>query len=74
VALLTQSVQKGYKDVKRLKADKALEPLRDRDDFQKLLKKLEAKASEVVRPTPEPPVGSPKSRLQPARLLSGRAP
>jgi hypothetical protein len=60
VALLTQSVRKGYKDVKRLKTDEALEPLRDRDDFQKLLKKLEAKASEAVRPTPELTVGSPK--------------
>ena len=58
--MLTQSVRKGYKDVKRLKTDKVLEPLRDRDDFQKLLKKLEAKASEVARPTHEPPVGSPK--------------
>jgi tetratricopeptide (TPR) repeat protein len=60
VALLTQSVHKGYKDLKRLKTDKVLEPLRDRDDFQKLLKRLEAKAPEAVRPTPEPPVGSPK--------------
>jgi tetratricopeptide (TPR) repeat protein len=60
VAMLTQSVQKGYKDVKRLETDKVLELLRDRDDFQKLLKRLEAKASEAFRPTPEPPVGSPK--------------
>jgi tetratricopeptide (TPR) repeat protein len=59
-SLLTQSVQKGYKDVKRLKTDKVLEPLRDRDDFQKLLKKVEAKVSEAAGSTPESPVGSPK--------------
>jgi hypothetical protein len=51
MSLLTQSVQKGYKDVKRLKTDKVLEPLRDREDFQKLLKKEDEKVSQAAGPT-----------------------
>jgi eukaryotic-like serine/threonine-protein kinase len=42
MALLTQAVRKGYKNAKCLRTEKALEPLRTRDDFQKLLKELDA--------------------------------
>jgi len=45
---------------KHFACNEPLEPLRGRDDFQKLLKKPEGKTSETVRPTPEPPGGSPK--------------
>jgi hypothetical protein len=37
---------KGYKDAAHLKQDKDLDPLRDRDDFQKLLGEVAAKAEE----------------------------
>jgi tetratricopeptide (TPR) repeat protein len=35
--LLGKAVKGGFKDAARLKADKQLDPLRDRDDFKKLL-------------------------------------
>jgi serine/threonine-protein kinase len=41
--MLQQAVAKGYKDVAQLKKDKDLDPIRKRDDFQKLLAELEAK-------------------------------
>jgi hypothetical protein len=34
---------KGYKDAAHMKQDTDLDPLRERDDFQKLLAELEAK-------------------------------
>ena len=34
---LRQAVQKGFKDVARLKQDASLEPLRSREEFQELL-------------------------------------
>ena len=43
VALLKQAVEKGYKDVTRMKKDTDLDALRDRADFKALLKELEAK-------------------------------
>jgi tetratricopeptide (TPR) repeat protein len=44
VDLLRQAIQKGYKDVARLKKDTDLDSLRQRPDFQQLLAELEAKA------------------------------
>jgi hypothetical protein len=44
--LLRQAVQKGYKDVAHMKKDTDLDPLRQRADFQQLIRELEA------RPTP----------------------
>src|SRR5262249_9112834 len=41
--LLRDAVSKGYKDVAHLKKDTGLEPLRQRDDFQKLVAELEGK-------------------------------
>jgi tetratricopeptide (TPR) repeat protein len=43
VALLRESVAKGWKDAAHMKRDTDLDPLRKRDDFQKLLAELEAK-------------------------------
>src|SRR5262249_2154170 len=40
---LRQAVAKGYKDAANLKKEKALDPLRSRDDFKKLLAELEKK-------------------------------
>jgi hypothetical protein len=37
VQLLQQAIAKGFKDLSRLSKDTALAPLRDREDFQKLL-------------------------------------
>jgi hypothetical protein len=45
VEMLRQAVAKGYKDAARLGKDPALEPLRSRPDFQKLLKDLEGRAA-----------------------------
>ena len=39
--LLTKAVKGGFKDVAMLKADKQLDPLRERDDFKKLLAEME---------------------------------
>jgi serine/threonine-protein kinase len=42
VEALRQAVAKGYKDADHLKKDPDLDPLRGRDDFQKLLAEVEA--------------------------------
>jgi hypothetical protein len=39
--LLRAAVSKGYRDVAHVKKDSALDPLRQRDDFQKLVAELE---------------------------------
>ncbi len=49
VALLQQAVAKGYKDVAHMKKDRDLDALRDREDFQALLKELEAKPPEAPK-------------------------
>jgi hypothetical protein len=36
-------VRKGYKDVARMKKDTDLDPLRQREDFKKLIVELEGK-------------------------------
>jgi serine/threonine-protein kinase len=46
LAALRQAVAKGYKDAANMRKDKDLDPLRQRDDFRKLLTELEA----TVRP------------------------
>jgi hypothetical protein len=43
MALLRQSVARGYKDAAHMKKDPDLEPLRARQEFHKLLAKLEGK-------------------------------
>ena len=43
---LSDAVGKGYKDAAHMKKDKDLDPLRDREDFQKLLAQLEARPAE----------------------------
>jgi serine/threonine protein kinase/tetratricopeptide (TPR) repeat protein len=45
VRLLTQAVARGFRDEEKLKRDTCWAPLRDRADFQKLLKEVGAKAS-----------------------------
>jgi serine/threonine-protein kinase len=42
VAALRQAVAKGYRDVAHLRKDPDLDPVRDRDDFKKLLADVEA--------------------------------
>jgi hypothetical protein len=44
MALLQQAVSKGYTSA-QVKQDKDLDPLRDRDDFKKLITDLEAKTA-----------------------------
>jgi hypothetical protein len=41
--LLREAVSKGYKDVAHMKKDADLDPLRQREDFQKLIAELEKK-------------------------------
>ena len=41
--LLRDAVSRGYKDVVHVKKDTDLDPLRQRDDFQKLVAELEGK-------------------------------
>jgi hypothetical protein len=42
--LLQQAVAKGYQDAAHLKQDTDLAPLRDREDFKKLLAEVEQQA------------------------------
>jgi hypothetical protein len=42
-ATLRTSVAKGYKNAAHMKQDKDVAPLRERDDFKKLLAELEGK-------------------------------
>jgi hypothetical protein len=44
MAWLKQAVAAGYKDAAQMRQDKDLDPLRERDDFKKLLVELEQKA------------------------------
>jgi hypothetical protein len=41
--MLRDAVRKGYKDVPHMKKDTKLDPLRRREDFQKLVADLEGK-------------------------------
>jgi hypothetical protein len=45
LAALRQAVDKGAKEVARMNNDPSLDPLRSREDFQKLLAQCEAKAA-----------------------------
>jgi serine/threonine-protein kinase len=53
VAALRQAVADGYKDAAQLRKDPALDPLRGRDDFKKLLADLE-KAPAPPKPADQP--------------------
>jgi tetratricopeptide (TPR) repeat protein len=46
VALLRRAVARGYKNVAQMRGDPELKPLRDREDFQKLLAEFEKKTKE----------------------------
>ena len=52
--LLHKAVKAGYKDAAHMKKDTDLDPLRDREDFKKLIAELEKKA-EKQRQTAPPP-------------------
>ena len=43
IALLRQAVAAGYQDAAHMKKDPDLDSLRGRDDFEKLLKEMDAK-------------------------------
>ena len=43
MALLRDAVAKGYKDAAHMKQDEDLAPLREREDFKKLLAELDKK-------------------------------
>ncbi len=45
MALLRKAVGMGYRDASRFRTDSALDPLRQREDFQKLLQELEQKSA-----------------------------
>jgi hypothetical protein len=50
MASLRQAVGAGYKDVAQLEKDNALEALRNREDFKKLLSKLTVDNGAVRKP------------------------
>ena len=60
---LHKAVQAGYKDSAHMKKDTYLDPLREREDFKKLLADLEAKFPPPLEPAPPPPV-RPSTRLK----------
>ena len=45
MALLRKAVGMGYRDAVAVRTDSALDPLRQREDFQKLLQELEQKSA-----------------------------
>lgn len=51
---LRKAVSAGYKDAAHMKKDTDLDSLRGRDDFQKLMAELEAKAPNVLELAPPP--------------------
>jgi hypothetical protein len=55
LALLRRAITKGYKDAANMKKDTDLDPLRSREDFQKLLAELEAKAQPRRLPSLQKP-------------------
>jgi hypothetical protein len=55
LALLRQAVKAGFKDAARVKRDSDLDPIRDRPDFQKLLRELEQKGLPDKPPGPAKP-------------------
>jgi hypothetical protein len=48
--LLQAAVQAGYKDAARMRVDPDLDPLREREDFKKLLADLESNMEVVPHP------------------------
>ena len=48
MAMLRDAVAKGYKDADHMKKDKDLDPLREREDFKKVVAELEAKVDEEL--------------------------
>lgn len=47
--LLQQAVKAGYENAERINKDSDFKPLRDRDDFKKLVTDIEAKSAEIKR-------------------------
>ena len=56
IALLQKAIKAGYADFANMKKDTDLDPLREREDFKKLLAELEKKFPPMkeVAPTPKP--------------------
>jgi hypothetical protein len=52
--MLTQAMKAGYMDAARMKTDPDLDPLRDRDDFKRLVADLEAKFPSKKETLPPP--------------------
>jgi predicted Zn-dependent protease len=50
--LLWQAVQAGYRDVAHMQKDAALDPLRTREDFQKLLAELAKRSATMLEKAP----------------------
>ena len=57
MAMLRRAVDAGYRDAARMKQDEALDSLRDRDDFKKLLADLGKLAPEPPEIAPPPRAG-----------------
>jgi hypothetical protein len=53
LAALRQAVPAGYRDAAQVRKETALDPLRGRDDFKKLMADLE-KAPAAPKPPPQP--------------------
>ena len=45
MALLRKAVDAGYHDIRTFRTEDALDPLREREDFKKLLAELEQKSA-----------------------------
>ena len=63
--LLQKAVQAGYKDAAHMKKDTDLDPLRDREDFKKLLASLPTPDPKSEAPTATPPKPLPSADSQP---------
>ena len=63
--LLQKAVQAGYKNASLMAKDTDLDPLRDREDFKKLLASLPAPDPKSEAPTATPPKSLPSTDSQP---------
>src|SRR5262249_10838463 len=71
MTMLRDAIAKGYKDIEHLKKDDDLKPLREREDYKKLVKELEEKKEENKCPLSSQAVPAPFTRI-PRSVLAAR--
>ena len=74
MAMLRDAVAKGYKNADDMKTDKDLDPLREREDFKKVVAELEAAKEGAAEETVGQPVSPdrPRGRRLAVNQANGR--